>query len=275
VSFAIAICLSLVATINAGSKCGVSDVNVERSWKIIGGVDAKPLEFPWQVSVKNPSGSSHNCGGTIINNQWIMTAAHCPETTTIVLGDHNLKTKDGNEVQVGVDKWIIHPENKGDFKRGYDLTLVKLSEKLDFEGEHKHLAPICLATAEDDQKFAAPGAICTASGWGYTDFRGGHLADILQKLDVPIWDQQECADFMLDAGVILTERHICLGGLAEKGTCGGDSGGPLQCRRDDGSWVQVGANSFGMNVCATTGAPDGFTRISKFSEWIAETIANE
>jgi len=264
--------LTLVNLIEAGSKCGVASVNSERGWRIIGGVDAKKGEFPWQVTIKGPSGSGHNCGGTIINDQWILTAAHCPETSVIVLGDYNMKTKDGDEVQIPIAEWIRHPQDRGDFKNGYDVTIIKLAEKLDFEGEHAHLAPVCLASDADDNEFAAPDALCTATGWGYTQ-PGRDIPDILQKVDLSIWDNADCGD-VYSGSVTITKRQICAGGDGKHTTCNGDSGGPIQCRRDDGSWVQVGVTSFGINGCLRQGYPGAFSRVSQFTSWIQETIAD-
>jgi len=267
---ALVLCVSISA-IHGGSQCGVSNVKGNASdWRIVGGVETKPLEFPWQVSVKDPyDGTDHNCGGTIISDQWILTAAHCDETKVIVMGDHDFAKREGTEVQIPIVKWIIHPKMTS--YEEYDLALVKLEKKLDFEGEHKHLAPVCLATPEDDQKFAAPGTTCTVSGWGYIDNRGGTLPDTLHKVDVPVWANDECKEEFNQ----LTDKHICTRRSGIHSTCAGDSGGPLQCKKDDGSFVQVGTVSYSLPDCQSDPKPSVFTRVSSYHDWIMETIANE
>jgi len=264
------LCLGLAVSVQAGSKCGISKVSLKAPWRIIGGVPAKAQEFPWQISVKNSDGSSHNCGGTIISDQWLMTAAHCGNTPKIVLGDTDFRDKDGHEIEVEIDKWIRHPLDGGNFQNQYDVALIKMGEKLDLDGVHDYLAPICLATADDDQKFETNR--CIASGWGYNDDRV--LPDNLMKVELPVLTNEVCYPIFDKLGLKITERTICAGGEGVKTICNGDSGGPLQCHREDGSWVQVGITSFVKTGCGEQ-SPGGFARVSAFHDWILETIANE
>jgi len=266
------LCLAFVAMASAETKCGQSQAGRRFPWKIYGGVPAKQGEFPWQISLKSFLGS-HQCGGTIISDQWLLTAAHCPNTNNIQLGALDFKHKNGNELTVQVDEWIRHPLNpKNDdyaFLKQYDVALIKIKTKLDFEGEHSHLAPICLGTAEDDAQSPA-----VASGWGYNEKI--QLPSDLQRADLPIVPQDECAEVFKD-DLELTERTVCAGAEGIKTTCNGDSGGPLQVQRADGSWAQVGVVSFGQATSqghCVTGVPAGFARVSFFKEWIEETIAN-
>jgi secreted trypsin-like serine protease len=102
------ICLLFVAVkaLAVDPKCGVKTVNSPPFGdRIVGGRNALPMEWPWQVSMqernKTRNTSNHQCGGTIINSQWIMTAAHCvdlfskdPQSWRMVLGNHYLKEKE-------------------------------------------------------------------------------------------------------------------------------------------------------------------------------------
>jgi len=252
--------------VNGETKCGISKVNFNSRWKIIGGVPAKPQEFPWQISVKGSSTERHKCGGTIISDQWLMTAAHCESTVTIEIGVTNFDERDGKEIKVEIAKWIRHPLDKGSSKNQYDVALIKIKQKLDFEGEHDYLAPICLATPEDDENFE--NKRCVASGWGY---KADHiLPPDLQKVELPVLTNEDCKPIF----TWMNERTICAGGEGIKSICNGDSGGPLQCRRDDGSWTQVGISSFVKGDCLSD-KPGGFARVSAVRNWILETIANE
>ena len=99
------ICLlfAIVSTLAVDPKCGVKTVNPPFGDRIIGGRNALPMEWPWQASMLVRNISRHRCGGTIINSQWIMTAAHCvdgfkdPNEWKVVLGDQHLKEKDETE----------------------------------------------------------------------------------------------------------------------------------------------------------------------------------
>lgn len=262
---------ALASFSSAEFKCGISNVTGFPFWRIIGGVDAKKGEFPWQVSIKSSSGTSHNCGGTIVSDQWILTAAHCGNTPLIVLGDYNLKTKESEEVEErDFIKWIRHPQDGGNFRNQHDVALIKLKEPLDFDGKHRHLAAICLADDQDDEQFE--NTHCVASGWGYAE---GHvLPDILQKVRLPVLKNEVCFPIFHKMGLDISERIVCAGGEDIKSICNGDSGGPLQCQRKDGSWTQVGITSFVKTYCGPN-TPAGFTRVSKFRQWILDTIAKE
>jgi trypsin len=76
---------------------------------IVGGVEATPYEFPWIVSIQR---SSHSCGGSIVNENWILTAGHCAQgpasTYFIVAGEHNLSLTEGYEQKVEVSRIIVH-----------------------------------------------------------------------------------------------------------------------------------------------------------------------
>ena len=93
-------------------KCGVKTVNPPPFGdRIIGGRNALPMEWPWMVSMQERNASEHYCGGTIINSQWILTAAHCPTLVSkdpnkwkMVLGNHHLKEKDETEREFLVSK---------------------------------------------------------------------------------------------------------------------------------------------------------------------------
>jgi len=82
-------------------KCGVKSVNPPLGDRIVGGRNALPLEWPWQVSMQEKGNSFHHCGGTLINSQWVMTAAHCattystdPRMWKMILGMHHMYEKD-------------------------------------------------------------------------------------------------------------------------------------------------------------------------------------
>ena len=108
------ICLLFVAVeaLAVDPKCGVKTVNPPPFGdRIIGGRNALPMEWPWQVSMQERNTSNHECGGTLINSQWIMTAAHCatvvstdPQKWKMVLGNQHLREKDETEREFFLSK---------------------------------------------------------------------------------------------------------------------------------------------------------------------------
>lgn len=246
------------------------------SFQIVGGEDAEPQEFPWQISLQYmvPPGNNfrHGCGGSIINKQYVLTAAHCvdrvaPNSRLVIVGEYNLNQTDPLERKIAVSSITIHPK----YKTGgvmYDYALLKLETPLDFSGADKGLMPICLPTK--NQVFA--NQTCTASGWGFTKpSKRGAFPQILQKVDLHIVSLEECRK----AYGYYTVREDCMICASfkegKKSTCYGDSGGPLQCATTDGLYVLAGATSFSQS-CDEPNFPNVFARISTQLEWI-ESIA--
>ncbi|CAN8007428.1 unnamed protein product, partial [Ixodes pacificus] len=141
--------------------------------QIVGGTAATPLEFPWQISlhlIQLPNTDlGHICGGSIINKQYVDTAAHCivetfldHETLGVATGYSIILTKN-NFARFLEPQITIHPQWNPSTVN-YDYALLKLARPLNFTGSEKALMPICLPTL--NQGF--DGMTCTASGWGLT-----------------------------------------------------------------------------------------------------------
>ncbi|XP_040065518.1 prostasin-like [Ixodes scapularis] len=127
--------------------------------------------------------------------------------------------------------------------------------------------PICLP--EKDQSF--DGETCTASGWGLTkdpSEGGAQMPAQLQKVDLPIVPYNVCKEYYKDVNEVHEDTMICAG-LEEggKSVCYGDSGGPLQCAREDGHYVLAGATSWGT-TCAAPKQPGVFSKIATQLDWI-------
>lgn len=165
--------------------CNELECGVKRSGRIpnriVGGVNAEKGEFPWQVSwrfSKDPgvTADRHICGGTIVNENWVITAAHCvdleidgvpykePKYFKALLGEHNLEIEEPEEVKINVKRIIIHPQwNSQNLNN--DLALIELERPIDFDGKESHVSPVCLGDSRlpnlDDK-------IGLISGWGKT-----------------------------------------------------------------------------------------------------------
>jgi len=236
--------------------------------RIIGGEEAVDGEFPWQVSIRHflGLGASHFCGGTIIDNDWVLTAAQCCQnqvalTMHVIAGGIELFDYEDEEQNMNTAKIIIHPDYDPETKRN-DICLLRMSEPLDF---NDWVQPIGLPLQGQETE---AGTECTATGWGSTT-EGGGVANKLHKITIPVVSDEECNENYA-SGANLTSpiaEHMICAGLPEggKGPCSTDMGGPLTC----GDEV-IGIISWGQG-CATPGVPAVFTQISYFADWIYET----
>ncbi|XP_069580865.1 serine protease 27-like [Brachyistius frenatus] len=253
--------LTLTGSDGQSDVCGRAPLNT----KIVGGVDAAPGTWPWQVSLQR--NNFHFCGGSLINNEWILTAAHCfSESSTsglvVELGRDSLQGVDPNRVRRTVSRIINNP-NYNTNTNDNDMSLLQLSSPVEF---NNYIRPVCLAAS--GSVFEA-GITCWVTGWG-TVRTGVSLPfpQTLQEVDIPIVSNTQCSN----AYDVITSNMICAG-LSEGGkdSCQGDSGGPLVCNRNS-TWIQAGVVSFGTG-CALPNFPGVYTRVSEYPDWINSQIS--
>ncbi|XP_051830619.1 chymotrypsinogen B-like [Antechinus flavipes] len=254
--------LSCLAFVAAVSGCGVPAIEpvLNNMLRIANGKEAVPGSWPWQVSLQRRG--AHFCGGTLISNKWVVTAAHCNVRTTdkVVAGRHNLMSHRERKQVLWIAK-VIRNNNYVNILLGNDITLLKLAIPARF---WKNVSPVCLPSANDD---FPEGTSCVTTGWGWTKHNAERRQDILQQAVLPLVSDTKCKRYW---GKRFKDIMICAGASGAS-PCLGDSGGPLVCKKNN-VWTLVGIVSWG-EACSIT-SPAVFTRVTKFIPFIKKTLGN-
>ncbi|XP_078382415.1 trypsin-like [Oculina patagonica] len=240
-------------------SCGVSRLGHSR---VIGGNDASPGAWPWQVGLHNRRGGFF-CGGTLITPEWVVTAAHCisslsPSYYVLRLGDHNRNSNEGTEQNIPASRVIKHPSYGSGGRLNNDIALIKLSRAAII---NDRVSPACLPEAN----YIVPHwSNCYITGWGKIKHPGSTYP-ILQQAKIYALSESDCKSKY--KGV--TKQMLCAGDLDNgRGGCHGDSGGPFVCKGSNGLWFLQGAVSFGRGDCDAYRAYTVFARVSMFRGWI-------
>jgi len=250
----------------------VRPVNADRlvAPQIVGGSIATPNEFPWQALLYI---GGYMCGGTLIHQQWVLTASHCVEgmtagQATVYLGlhDRNSFTLAANPyLQVAPVSQIIMHASYNAYTTDYDVALLKLTTPVSLT---TGVQIIPLASSANASLYAANASL-TVSGWGTTS-SGGATSRYLRKVNVPVVTNYDCK--ILYGNNKITDRMMCAGDTVSGGvdSCQGDSGGPI-FGQQNGSFVQVGIVSWG-NGCADKDYPGVYTNVYALHDWINDYV---
>ncbi|KAM4574418.1 trypsin-like isoform 1-T1 [Fundulus diaphanus] len=219
--------------------------------QIIHGNKAPPNSMPYMVSVQSNGG--HTCGGFLISEDFVVTAAHCsiPEPDVVVMGNQDIMSSDIQKRNV---EYICKYPSYQNVGLGNDIMLLKLSGKvyLDYR-----VNTIPIPTSDI---ILADNQICSVAGWGKTETHD--FSHYLRVATVLILNPQKC---QMQWDNTLPSNVICAGGYQTyKGFCQGDSGGPLVC-----NGKAVGVVSFNKHGnCSYPDVPNIYTDISKYHQWL-------
>jgi len=240
--------------------CGLENPGKDR---IVGGHEAAENEWPWQVALFIDD--AWFCGGSLVSDEYVMTAGHCADGATyfdIMAGAHDVRaSSEPHRVEITSYEGFTHPDWNSDNLFG-DIALVRLPEKIQF---NDYIRPACLPPAEDESN-GYVGELTTPVGWGKNSDNAGGITPKLQMVeDLPVISNPTCNDVY---GIIY-DGIMCIDSSGGKGVCNGDSGGSLNMRQDQSNkWTQVGVASFVSSNGCESGQPHGFTRVAYFGEWI-------
>ncbi|XP_063602924.1 trypsin-1-like [Penaeus indicus] len=246
----------------APGECSCGRVN--RRTRIVGGTETEVNEYPWMAGLI--SNGNFICGGAVIADEWVLTAAHCAvimdNNDAVFLGDHDYSiASEANAYAIRVSQIVIHPRyNRNTLEN--DIALLKLSSKITWPSDNT-VAPVCLPAA--GESFSDVSAIVT--GWGAQSESGGYLPQ-LYEVTVSTLTNEEC-NARYDGGIL--DGMICAG-EGGKDSCQGDSGGPM-IYNDNGPYVEIGIVSWGIG-CARPNYPGVYVRVNNYLTWIDSYISS-
>ncbi|XP_009975159.2 granzyme A [Tyto alba] len=231
---------------------------------IIGGNEVAPHSRPFMALITT-SNEEPICGGALIKENWVLTAAHCDvKGGKVILGAHSRKRNEREKQVFQIAKQIRYPCYCSSSLEN-DIMLLQLQGRATL---NKAVQVIPLPTTDDDPK---PGTTCTVAGWGQTHNRVRKFSDTLREVNITVINRQICNDKNhYRKNPFITDNMICAGAKnGGKDSCFGDSGGPLRCNN-----VMRGITAFGKaNKCGTVDGPGIYTRLTKkYLQWIWKII---
>ncbi|XP_040575235.1 brachyurin [Lepeophtheirus salmonis] len=242
----VALIVSTLANPKYPDTCGIENKPSVDS-RIIGGQEAVRSQFPWLAAVFTHG----ECTGSILDENWIITAKHCIDLNGVArvrVGAHSKYGSIIDEKNMQIrESSHFNVSSKGDF------ALIKLNSSLIL---NRFVRPVCLPTrANVSSSFI--GSKATITGWGVNSFDRANYAELYFAKNVSIIQCNQGKDI------------ICTDANHGKAVCFGDSGGPLNYEMENGRYMQIGVNQFVTNW-KCVGGINGFARVSSHLDFIQE-----
>merc|ERR1712223_181180 len=205
------------------AACGIEGPAIKEG-RIVGGVEATEHAWPWQVALFIDD--AWFCGGSIISENYVLTAAHCADGDSyfdVTAGAHNVReSSEPNRVEITSFNGWTHPDWDPNTLSN-DIALIELPSPITFDD---YIKPSCQPSSGDTADVAE---LVTATGWGKPSDNAGGISPVLRMVeDLPIISNAECNAIY----GIVGDGVVCIDTTGGTGTCNGDSGGPLNMKFD-------------------------------------------
>lgn len=256
-------------------ECGVSQVIGRKRHRIVGGREAKAGEFPYIVGLTYED-YKYRCGGSIIDEYHILTAAHCSDIAlpTAEIGVHYKDErfwKEGSK-KIKIEEQYIHEKYRVVY-HGYDIALLRTAEPMEFEltsGGFGSVNSVCLPDKNADEPKSGDPLI--VSGFGKIEAsRRDESSTVLQAAELNFVEMDKCKEMYGKKFKVVSPDIVLCATADDRDTCQGDSGGPV-VRENGGRYEQVGIVSWGIG-CANPKYPGIYTSVIHFRDWIDEKLA--
>ncbi|XP_058054515.1 brachyurin-like [Anopheles bellator] len=238
--------------------------------RITNGFEATPGQFPHQIALLSEFNTGTGlCGGSVLTNNFILTAAHCVvsgATTlanggTAIMGAHNRNVQEATQqrIRFSTGGIVRHPQYSTTNIRN-DIAVVRLNSAMSFNAR---VQPARLPARSDNRQFG--GFVGTVSGFGRTSDASQATSAVVRFTTNPVMTNAECISRWNTA--LIQAQNVCLSGANGRSSCNGDSGGPLAVQ-DAGASTQIGIVSFGSAAGCSVGMPSVYARVTHFLGWI-------
>lgn len=265
------ILVSLATLVIASCAFSFGDIDIDPY--IVNGQPASRGQFPFYALLKIvlTDGRKAACGGTLINNQWILTAGHCVSMKDVTIEHFEVHLGALNATDLSEEGRIVATSNQSfphpEFSLATvqnDVALLKLDEPVQFSETVK-------AINLTEKSSLEPGTRVTAIGFGKLHTSSTTISPTLQFAELALITRRQCS--FIFPFLFSREDVICARGTNKESTCNGDSGGPLVLYENDEPTL-VGSTSFGFAFGCHYGIPAGFSNTHIFADWIQQTVAN-
>ncbi|XP_056678244.1 complement factor D [Monodelphis domestica] len=240
---------------------GVAACVARPQGRILGGREAGAHLRPYMASIQIDG--QHVCGGFLLNEWWVLSAAHCAEdiseqaTVQVLLGAHSLSQPEPSKRLYAIRGLFPHPDRNPE-EGHHDILLIQLAEKAILGPA---VQPLQYQTVDRD---IPGGTLCSVAGWGISSHTR-QKPDLLQEVELPIMERAVCNQRIYHDNEI-TAQMICAESR-KKDACKGDSGGPLVC-----NGVAEGIVKSGTRVCGNWKKPGIYTKIASYAGWIQSIV---